>query len=200
MIDRWFLRIATVLSFLVVLTTYRFLILPLSDSFPEFGAHLMNRQTFFVMHVAAAPIALAIGMFQMMPSSRRKRRTLHRWLGRAYGLAILVGGIGGLTISVTAIGGPVAQMGFTMLAVLWLGTTAWAIWLAMKGQYAEHRVWMLRSFALTFAAVTLRLQLIGFQIAGYSYADASVWLGFTCWVPNLLVAEWLVRNRPRIAT
>ena len=199
MTDKWPLRIAAFLGILVALSTYRFLVLPLDLSFPDFGEHLLNRRTMFVLHVAAAPIALVIGAFQVMPKIRRGHRALHRWLGRVYAVAILAGGIGGLGISLTAIGGIFAQIGFTALAILWLSTTGWAVWQAMQRNFQEHRIWMLRSFALTFAAVTLRLQLIAFQIAGFSYAEASVWLAFTCWVPNLMVAEWLIRTRPKIA-
>lgn len=102
-------------------------------------------------------------------------------------------------ISLNAIGGPWAQVGFSALGIAWMGSTAIAIWLAMNKRLAEHRVWMMRSFALTFSAVTLRLQLVGFEIAGLPYEQASAWLAFTCWVPNLLVAEILIRTRPRIA-
>ncbi len=57
---------------------------------------------------------------------------------------------------------------------------------------------MVRSLALTFAAVSLRLGLIGFPALGLlSYADGyrvSAWL---CWIPNLLVAEWWLRRSAR---
>jgi hypothetical protein len=52
---------------------------------------------------------------------------------------------------------------------------------------------MIRSAALTLAAVTLRLYLpflamsMGFEL-GYSLV---AWL---CWVPNILFAEWLLRR------
>ena len=52
---------------------------------------------------------------------------------------------------------------------------------------------MTRNFALTFAAVTLRLQMpllaMGFgEEMGYRI------VAWSCWIPNLLVAEWLVRR------
>lgn len=199
MVDRWFLRVAAFFGVLVALLTYRFLLMPLEAAFDVMLDHISDRRTLFIMHVAAAPVALAIGAFQLMPKIRRKRRSLHRWLGRVYGVAILVGGIGAMGISLTAVGGLLAQIGFSALGILWLGTTGWAIWLARHQRFAEHRIWMIRSFALTFAAVTLRLQLVGFEIAGMAYQDSSVWLAFTCWIPNLIVAELIIRNRPRIA-
>ena len=52
------------------------------------------------------------------------------------------------------------------------------------------------AFALTFAAVTLRLELVVLTIAGLTYVEAIEILAWASWVPNLLVAEWLLR-RPR---
>ena len=85
-------------------------------------------------------------------------------------------------------------LGCALLAVSWLAVTARGIWLARKGDIARHRQWMIRSFALTFAAVTLRLQLPVLFLLGMNYETASNVIGWTCWVPNLIVAEWLIRG------
>lgn len=193
----WTLRIVAIFSLLIALSSYRFLAFPLELGFADFIDHIVNRRALFLMHIAAAPVALAVGAFQFMPGLRARRLALHRWMGRAYGVSILIAGLGGLGIGVTAVGGPAAQVGFTLLALLWLLTTAQAVRLALRRDIAAHRRWMIRSFALTFAAVTLRLQLPVFFVGGYDYAAASVWLAWTCWVPNLLVAEWIIRTRPR---
>lgn len=196
---KWILGLAAFLGLLVSLVSYRFVFLGLESAFEVMVEHALDRRMMLLLHVSAAPVALAVGAFQFMPRIRRNHRALHRWLGRLYGVAILVGGIGAMGISLNAIGGPWAQVGFSALGIAWMGSTAIAIWLAMNKRLAEHRVWMMRSFALTFSAVTLRLQLVGFEIAGLPYEQASAWLAFTCWVPNLLVAEILIRTRPRIA-
>jgi hypothetical protein len=56
---------------------------------------------------------------------------------------------------------------------------------------------MIRSFALTLAAVTLRLYLPLSRIAGIPFYDAYVPIAWLCWVPNLLVAETWLRLRRR---
>ena len=94
----------------------------------------------------------------------------------------------GLATSPYASGGPVAGLGFGILAVLWLGTTLGAWRAAVQRQFALHRLLMRFSYAMTFGAVTLRLQIpIGFALGFPSYSAMSVWLAYTSWMPNLIV-------------
>jgi hypothetical protein len=62
-------------------------------------------------------------------------------------------------------------------------------------QVQRHHVWMLRSFALTLAAVTLRIYLPISQLAGASFENAYAAIAWLCWVPNLLFAEYLAGRR-----
>lgn len=180
----------------VALASWRFLALGLEPAFPQMVAHIDHARLAFLVHVAAAPVALALGAFQFMPRLRARLRGLHRWSGRVYAVAILIAGIGALGMSATGNGGPAAQAGFGLLAVLWIGFTAAAVRAAMTGRIAAHRRWMIRSYALTFAAVTLRLYLAPMTAAGMSYEAAIVILAWLCWVPNLALAEWFLRRSP----
>jgi hypothetical protein len=58
---------------------------------------------------------------------------------------------------------------------------------------------MIRSYALTLAAVTLRLYLPSSQLAGLPFTVAYPAISWLCWVPNLLIAEWFVRARQSFA-
>jgi uncharacterized membrane protein len=191
--------LAAFLSISIALASYRFVTLGLDLAFDEMAGHIANRRTFFLIHVVAAPIALATGLLQFLPRLRARRPGLHRWTGRLYGVAILFGGVSGLVMASQAIGGPVAGWGFALLALAWLGTTANAIRLAMKRDIAQHRRWMIRSFALTFAAVTLRLQLPFFLLSGMDYAEASLYVAWLCWLPNVAVTEWALNRKARRA-
>jgi hypothetical protein len=53
---------------------------------------------------------------------------------------------------------------------------------------------MIRNFSLAFAAVMLRLYLPAAVVAGADFALAYAIVAWACWVPNLLFAEWLLRN------
>ncbi len=189
------LYVMAFLSLLVGLTTYRFLGLGLEVSFPGTLGQIADRRTAFIIHVTTGPVALIIGAIQLFPTMHRKHKTLHRWLGRIYGVAILLASISGLIIAINAAGGISAQLGFGLLSVLWFITTSIAIFYAVKRKIALHRRWMIRSFAITFAAVTLRLFLIGFMANDFTYTEASVYVAWLCWIPNMIFAEWWLRRK-----
>ena len=151
-------------------------------------------------HVAASGVAMLIGAFQFLRVLRQKWPGVHRWIGRIYIAACMIGGLAGGTIALSSTAGPVAGWGFFLLAILWVPVTLLALFAAMRRDFADHERWMIRSFALTFAAVTLRLYLpIGAMTVGFE--TAYPFIAWLCWVPNLIVAEiWIaLRRRPRKA-
>ena len=157
-----------------------------------FEAH---RVAIFV-HIFCSVLAMALGPWQFFPGLRARRPALHRWSGRIYLLGgVLPGGIAGLYVSGFAFGGTFNQIGFAVLAVLWLTTGYLAYRTIRRGDIAAHRQWMLRNFALTFAAVTLRLYLGVFSASGIPFETFYAWLGWLCWVPNLLFIEWHIRRK-----
>lgn len=140
-------------------------------------------------HMIAGPIALLLGPWQFFPRLRARRPKLHRWTGRTYVAACLISGVGALFTAPFASGGPIASVGFTILAVLWIATTFTGWRAAVAQDFELHRMLMRFSYAMTFAAVTLRLQIpFGFAFFGFaSYREMSVWLAYTSWIPNVIV-------------
>ena len=67
---------------------------------------------------------------------------------------------------------------------MWIVTTSLAWRRAMKSRFTEHRAWMIRSFALTLAAVTLRLYLPLAAIMSIPFDNAYRAISFLAWVPN----------------
>jgi hypothetical protein len=154
--------------------------------------------TMLAVHASAAGIALLIGPLQFIETIRRRARRFHHWIGRIYLLACLIGGVAGGLLAPFTAAGPIAASGFFALAVIWLWVNALGFRAsAVKRDYDAHKRWMVRSFALTFAAVTLRLYLIPPMVAGIDFVTSYQWIAWLCWVPNLLVAElWLAARRP----
>ena len=152
------------------------------------------------MHVIGSGLALLIGGFQFSRTLRRKYLNAHRWLGRIYLLMILIGGAGSFLLAPQAAGGLVAKIGFFLLAVLWWFSAYQAYRAVRQRDIAAHRAWMLRNFALTFAAVTLRIQLGALSAAGVPFEEAYPVVAWLSWVPNLVLIEWYLALSERTVT
>lgn len=154
----------------------------------------------FYTHILLGGLALIVGFSQFFKSLRTKRLKLHRNLGKVYVVAVLLSGIAGLIIAFFAQGGITAAMGFALLALFWLFTTIKAYTAIKQKDIERHQQWMIRSYALCFAAVTLRLYLPLFlAVIQMEFIPAYKIIAWLCWVPNLLVAEFLIIRRLRIA-
>ncbi|WP_063752399.1 DUF2306 domain-containing protein [Streptomyces natalensis] len=162
-------------------------------------------QIAFYLHIVFAGLALSVGPFQFVRAIRRRWPAIHRWTGRTYVVAIAFGSVAAFVMSFVSEAGLVGFFGFGSLAVLWAWTT-YRGYRAIRGHdVAEHRAWMIRSFALTFAAPTLRLWLgllIGIQALIGSHAtdqqmfdNAYAAVPFLCWLPNIVIAELMIRRR-----
>lgn len=158
---------------------------------PDMQQAFTSHATAIYIHVFSAVLAMALGPLQFSARIRTHYPKVHRWLGRIYlGTGVLIGGLAGLYIAQYAHGGPVSQLGFSVLALLWLYTGLRAYLSVRAGKIAEHRQWMVRNYALTLAAVTLRLYVPASVIAGIEFVVAYQVIAWLCWVPNLVVAEW----------
>ena len=147
----------------------------------------------FYGHVIFGPIALMSGPFQFWPKFRTKNLAAHRILGKVYVVACLLSGVAGLSAAQFTPGGSFTQLGFSLLAVSWLYTTTKAYLTIRKKDIAAHQKWMIRSYALTLSAVTLRMYLPILEgIFGLTFIESYQIVGWLCWVPNLIVAEiWM---------
>jgi uncharacterized membrane protein len=148
-----------------------------------------------VVHFLGGAVVIVLGAFQFNRRFRTRHLHLHRWFGRLYVIGVLIGGVAALYLAFYSFGGVVTHFGFGLLAICWMGTTVSAYRHIRAGDVAVHQQWMIRSYALTLAAVTLRLYLPLFQIAGLSFEESYPVIAWLCWVPNLLVAEWLLVPR-----
>lgn len=153
-----------------------------------------------VIHFIGGAIAIVAGAFQFSTSLRRKHLSVHRLLGRFYVGSIIFSGIAGLVLAVNSIGGFYVQTGFGLMAIFWLGTTFMAYRLIRQGDVRAHENWMIRSYAVTLAGVTLRLYLGISVVFGIKFFEAYPVLAWLCWVPNLFIAELFIRYKTKKVT
>jgi len=149
------------------------------------------------VHIFASSLALLLGPFLLNESFRKSRPKLHRSLGKVYMVVgVILGGLSALYMSFYAFGGMVSTVGFGLLAIVWIYTGAMGVFAIMRKDFLEHRRWMFRNYALTFAAVTIRVYIGLFFAAGFEFEEFYPMLSWLCWVPNILLVEWwIVRSK-----
>jgi uncharacterized membrane protein len=162
--------------------------------------------TVLLVHIFTAAIALFLGPLQFVPSLRARRR-MHRAIGRTYLLAgVLPSGLAGIPVALLADNG-ITRIGLLIPAVGWLVTAALAVRAARRRDFAAHRAWMMRNYALTFLAITSRvvvpfLLLAQFPVIDQWYGgsveaavDATIPLGQCLgWILNVIIVEILIRR------
>jgi hypothetical protein len=191
-LTRVWLWTATALAIAVALGSYRYLLPGMPGAAPMVVANAFARTGALVVHAGVSATALILGALQFFPRLRARWPAWHRRAGTVYVAACLVGGGAALLLALGTASGPVGTAGFGLLALCWIGCTAQAWRLARARDFVRHPRWMIRSYALTFAAVTLRLYLPIAAVAHLDFSDAYRAISFLCWVPNLIVAElWL---------
>lgn len=154
-------------------------------------------RTAFYTHVFTGIIALLAGFTQFSGYILREHRSLHRLMGKVYVFVVLfVNFPTGMLMAFYANGHWPTRLAFVILDSLWFWFTLKAFLEIRKGNIKAHKQFMIRSYALTFSAITLRtwkMILSGLLVINPdTLYMIDAWLGF---VPNLLFAEWLVRRR-----
>ena len=156
---------------------------------------IVHWRTAFFIHVFTSLAVLVAVFTQFSTYLLQKKPEIHRFIGYVYIIDIVfVTGPAAFVMSLYANGGYTSRIAFTVLSVLWWTTTALAWWRVMQKRFAEHRNFMVRSYALTLSAVTLRLWKYGivwaWHLSPMDVYRMVAWLGF---VPNLIIAELLIQ-------
>ena len=167
--------------------------------FVEKGAlarDLLWRSAFY-LHVGGGALCLAVGPWLFRDALLRRRPGLHRALGRVYALAVLgCAGPAGLFMAVQARGGAAGALGFLLLGLLWWGETALGVRDAVRGRLAEHRRWMVRSYATALSAIFFRIfqvLLLPLDLDYDATYVASLWLSLAA---SLAAGEGSLRRPP----
>lgn len=149
----------------------------------------------FYIHIVTGSIVLILGVFQLSKRIRTRYSVWHRTAGKIYIFVILIfTAPSGLVMSFYANGGLAAGIGFGLLASLWWFFTWKGFQQARHKLWNVHREFMMRSYALTFSAVTLRLYSFFFALAGYRGESIYILVAWLSWVPSLLIMEIYLRQ------
>ena len=157
--------------------------------FPAEISNVTQRRIALSIHAFGGAIALLAGPLQFLPPFRERSWSRHRILGWIYCGAVLLGWCASLWIAPHAQTGRVASAGFLSLGTAWILTTGLAVNFILRGDVVRHRRWMLRSYVLTAAAITLRIYLPITLALHWPYSTAYPAIAWLCWIPNALAAE-----------
>ncbi|MEU5695492.1 DUF2306 domain-containing protein [Actinosynnema sp. NPDC020468] len=150
-------------------------------------------QVVLYVHMICSGTALLLSPVQLSSRVRRRTPRTHRVVGRITFGALVGGGTAGALLAPFSVAGALGTAGFGLLAVLSVVFPVLGLRSALRGDLAQHRRWMIRAFALIYAGVMLRLGLIVVVAStGWDFDRAYLLMPFGSWVPNLLVAEFVL--------
>lgn len=146
-------------------------------------------------HIWASIVAMALGPLQLHRGFRERFVSVHRALGFVYLLAVVIGGVLAVYVAPNS-ETIVSDIGFAALGAAWVTATVVAFDAVIRGRFRQHGKMMIVSFALTYAAVCLRIETPLFSAYGVPRDIAASIIAWSCWVPNLAFV-WFFFIRPR---
>jgi len=176
---------------------------PATNPAAQLDAHFADHRTLTLAHVLPAILFMVLGPLQFVPSLRSKYPQIHRWSGRIFLTASAVVGITGLTMAFRkTIGGIDEKAAITLFGTFFLIALAKALWHALRRDFAQHREWMIRGYAIGLAVATIRPIMAMFFAAALMRGHApepkeffgtAFWIGFTL---QMIAAEiWVNYTR-----
>ncbi|NTS78480.1 DUF2306 domain-containing protein [Catenovulum sp. SM1970] len=182
----------------IVVASYAVILLIAPAIRPPFIQNLFsNFPSITRIHLAGGAIAIVTGAWQFNTTFRQKYLSLHKLLGRFYVGAIVFSAVTGFILALNSVGGFYAQLGFGLMAIFWLVITLKAYAVIRQGDVKLHERWMIRSYAVTLAGVTLRLYLGISIVLGIQFSVIYPVLAWLCWVPNLFFAQWFISTKTK---
>lgn len=161
---------------------------------PQPGATFLNRQLWYFAHMGIATPLLVIAPVQFIAAVRRARPAVHRWLGRAFLTASILAGLLAIWLGAT-LQYEGSRIPLVMFGAVWIGFSVAAWICARRGDFANHRRFAIRSFAIGLAFIWVRLlgafeqQLFWFISSEPARDTSQEYLSFV--IPLMIVETWL---------
>jgi uncharacterized membrane protein len=170
------------------------------------GADLARRASYplaVALHVTGGSALLILGLAQFSGNLRRKAPRLHRWTGRAL-LALGAGAaLSGLWMNASPDAKPESHLydgAQNIMSAAFLAAAALGLAAARARDFAVHRAWMLRAYAIAMGAGTQTALLLPvFLLLGKVEGRALDLILIGAWALNLGVAELLIARQARAA-
>ena len=153
----------------------------------------------FLIHFIGGTIMLLFAPIQFISKIRKTIPKIHRYLGRAYVISIIISAITAIYIAIHKMimteGVITFATGLIGLALASLVTTITAYAMIRNRNYEQHREWMIRSYVVTLGFATFRIftDIFNgtlFHLDGLEMANIMAW---ACWSIPLLITEFFLQ-------
>lgn len=151
----------------------------------------------FYVHVFSSPFVITSGLLQFNRYFIHRKVKVHRICGLIYAFfVVFISGPSALLMGLYANGGFVTQISFVVLSVLWITTTIIAYAYVRKRNYIQHANWMIRSYALTLSAITLRIYAYFMDVWNVPLSPTATYalISYLSWTVNVIGAEIVIRR------
>ena len=191
-----------IFSILMLKTISQYTSLEKNVGFLAFKQNVIDNpywMTFFYIHIFSITLCLLAGLTQFSDLFLEENKKLHRIIGKIYVYNILVINVPAcFVLGLFSNGGLTGIVGFLIQDILWAYFTIKAVLFIKKGNVADHKNYMILSYAVTTTAITFRI--VKNLFYNEKYHDYELFYGLNVWlalVVNLLIAYLILkRNRP----
>ena len=168
-----------------------------------FSNDMLPFKPHFLIHFIGGTIMLLFAPIQFISKIRKTIPKIHRYLGRAYVISVIISAIAAIYIAIDKIiltaGLTIYGTGLFGLALASLTTTITAYAMIRNRKYEQHREWMIRSYVVTLGFATFRIftDIFNgtlFHLDGLEMFNIMAW---ACWSIPLLITEFFLQSNKR---
>jgi Predicted membrane protein (DUF2306) len=154
---------------------------------------LQRRPVAFPLHMVAFGLALIL---IPIAAWTRRRRGLHRPVGRAAAICVAAGGASALLVALASEATGVARAGFFAQGLVCLSLLAVAFAAIRSGDVSRHARLMIAMGAVASGAIWLRLVMAGIVAFEVPFDAAYGVAAWACWLVPLSLAPMVRLHRP----
>jgi len=139
-----------------------------------------------MIHIIPGLLFILLGPLQFVRRLRTRYPRVHRWMGRVFVFSSLIIGVSALAMSAQmSIGGRIETAATTFFGIVFLFDLTKAFLAIRQRRVAEHRRWMIRTFAIGLAVTTIR-PIVGIffatsrltHLTPHDFFGPAFWIGF----------------------
>ena len=170
----------------------------------DLDAHFASERALVLTHILPAMLFMVLGPLQFVRGLRSRYPQVHRWAGRIFLAASAVVSVSGLKLAFgKTVGGLDEKAAIILFGTFFLISLSKALWHALRYEFAQHREWMIRGYAIGLAVATIRPIMGTFFAAALrsghkpqpaEFFGTAFWIGFT--LQTIAAEIWINYTRP----